>query len=32
MSKALGNLTTVETIRDKDGKRLFDIFKLKPVW
>lgn len=30
MSKALGNLTTVETIRDDDGKRLFDVFKLKP--
>lgn len=30
MSKALGNLTTVETIYGEDGKRLFDVFKLKP--
>ncbi|WP_297201660.1 hypothetical protein [uncultured Flavonifractor sp.] len=30
MSEALGNLTTVETIRGEDGKRLFDAFKLKP--
>ena len=30
MSKALGNLTTIETICDDDGKRLFDVFKLKP--
>ena len=30
MSKALGNLTTVETIYGEDGKRLFDAFKLKP--
>lgn len=29
MSKALGNITTVETVRDKNGKRLFDAFKLK---
>lgn len=31
MSKALGNITTVETVRDEDGKRLFDVFKLKEV-
>ena len=30
MSKALGNLTTVEMICDDNGKRLFDAFKLKP--
>ncbi len=30
MSKALGNLTTVEMICDDDGKRLYDVFKLKP--
>lgn len=30
MSKALGNLTTVETVSDENGKRLFDAFKLKP--
>lgn len=30
MSKALGNLTTVETIYGEDDKRLFDAFKLKP--
>ena len=30
MSKALGNLTIVETIYGEDGKRLFDAFKLKP--
>ena len=28
-SKALGNITTVETVRDENGKRLFDVFKLK---
>ena len=30
MSKALGNLTTVEIVCDDDGNRLFDVFKLKP--
>ena len=29
MSKALGNITTIETVRDENGKRLFDVFKLK---
>ena len=30
MSKALGNLTTVEIVCDDDGNRLLDVFKLKP--
>lgn len=30
MSKALGNLITVEIVCDDDGNRLFDVFKLKP--
>ena len=29
MSKALSNLTNVETVNGKDGEFLYDVFKLK---
>lgn len=30
MSKALAKLTTVDTVYDENGKRIFDFFRIKP--